>query len=356
MRSMPEVFEARLFDGVSAKARHVPVTIEDGWLRAGSEAVPLSDLRQVRAGSTLTLHRTDRQDWRLMIPADHAGDFRGIAGLHAVTGRHLLWIAGSAETVALIAALLWLGGPTLLRALAPRVPAEVARSVGEQYVGMFAPESRQCRSPAGRAALDRMVARLVPPHGLVEPVTVTVVDDPTINAFAVPGGQVILYRGLINQARSPEEVAGVLAHEFGHVQRYHANQALIRHFGLGIFIEGLGGDIGSLASTGLFLTHTRTAEREADEEAARFLRRSGISSSGLANFFSRMGGYGLAGGGKGDEKGSAANPGREVVNLLSTHPPDRERQRFFAQSARSYASTPVLSPAEWKALQEICSS
>ncbi len=184
----------------------------------------------------------------------------------------------------------------------------------------------------------------------------TVADDPTINAFAVPGGQVILYRGLINQARSPEEVAGVLAHEFGHVQRYHANQALIRHFGLGIFIEGLGGDIGSLASTGLFLTHTRTAEREADEEAARFLRRSGISSSGLANFFSRMGGYSLAGGGKGDEKGSAANPGREVVDLLSTHPPDRERQRFFAQSARSYASTPVLSPAEWKALQEICSS
>lgn len=343
---------------MTARAQRVLVARAAPWLRVGDSTVAIADLRRTTTERSLVLHRIDQPDWRLMIPADAGDDFADLPKLHAMTARKWRTVGLAAAGVAALGLAIWQGGPAMLRQAAPLVPAEISRGVGEQYLAIFAPPDKQCRAPAGRAALDKMIARILPPEGLVETPSVSVSRDATINAFALPGGQVVLYRGLIEQARSPEEVAGVLAHEFGHVQRLHGNQALIRHFGLGIFLEGLGGDVGSVAATGLFLSNTRAAEREADEEAIRFLRRAEVSATAVSDFFARMSGSETTEPRKGTaddrDKGDAVDSEDRLIDLLATHPPDADRKRRFAEAARSYTTRPVLTAAEWQALRGIC--
>lgn len=351
---MSAVFEARVFDGRSAQPLRIQAVREGDMLQFGDEAVAISALRRVEDKGGLTLHRLDLPDWRMILPPEAALTFRDVTRFHAATARHWRWISISFAGVVAFSALLWFFGSSLLAGLAPLVPHNVARGVGNQYAQIFAPEERQCKAPSGIDALNEMVRRIKPPAGLVEPVRVTVVDNDTVNAITLPGGQVILFRGLIDQAQSAEEVAGVLAHEFGHVQHYHGNQALIRHFGLGVFLEGLGGNVGAAASTGLFLSNGRAAEREADDEAIKMLRNGDVSAMGVSDFFARMAGANTRAGKP--EKGAAVDNGNDLTALLSTHPGDADRRRRFAESARTYRATPILTDAEWKALKEICPS
>ena len=323
-------------------------------LRFGQEAVAISALRRVDGKTGLTLHRPDLPDWRMILPPEAALDFRDVIRFHAATARQWRWIGGSLAGVVAFSTLLWFFGSLLLAGLAPLVPHGVAQGVGDQYAAIFAPVERQCTDPAGIRALNEIVGRIKPQSGLAESVRLTVVDDDTVNAITLPGGQIILFRGLIDQAQSADEVAGVLAHEFGHVQHYHGNQALIRHFGLGVFLEGLGGNVGAAASTGLFLSNGRTAEREADDEAIKLLRNGDVSAMGVSDFFARMGAANTRDGKP--EKGEAVDDGTDLTALLSTHPGDAGRRRRFAESARTYRATPILTDVEWKALKAICAS
>lgn len=354
MHSMSAVFEARVFDGQSAAPGHVQVARDGDVLRIGEESLPIADLRRVESKSGLTLHRLDQPDWRMMLPAEAASDFRDVAKFHAVTARHWSWIGGSVAAVAAVAALLWFFGSAMLAQLAPLVPHDVADGVGDQYVQIFAPEEKQCNAAAGRAALNKIIGRIEPRGGLVEPVRVTVVDSDTVNAITLPGGRIILFKGLVDQSQTAEEVAGVLAHEFGHVQHYHGNQALIRHFGLGVFLEGLGGNVGTAASTGLFLSNSRAAEREADDDAIKLLRNGEVSAMGVSDFFARMGGVKMRDGKP--EKGEAVDDGADLTDLISTHPGASDRRLRFAESARRYRAKPILTDREWKALKAICAS
>jgi predicted Zn-dependent protease len=170
---------------------------------------------------------------------------------------------------------------------------------------------------------------------------VRVANIPDTNAFTFPGGQVIILDGLLRKAEGPDEVAGVLAHEFGHVQKRHANQALIRHFGLDVFLQGLGGSLGSVAATGLFLTNSRDAEREADAEAIAMLHDAGVSTLGTARFFARM-------------EGKAGGKTGGLATLAATHPSDVSREGNFKAAAVGRRTTPALSAGEWRALQAIC--
>lgn len=352
MPLMSAVFDARVFDGQSAQPLRVRVTRDGDMLMFGKEAIGLGELRRVDGKTALTLHRLDQPDWRMILPPEAASDFRDVMRFHAVTRRHWRWIGSAFAAVATVSALLWVFGSALLASLAPLVPHKVAQGVGDQYAAVFAPEAQQCSAPEGTRALDEIIGRIKPPGGLVEPVRVTVVDSDTVNAITLPGGQIILFRGLIDQAQGADEVAGVLAHEFGHVQHYHGNQALLRHFGLGVFLEGLGGNVGAAASTGLFLSNTRTAEAEADGEAVKLLKNGRVSAMGVSDFFARMGGANTHNGKP--VKGEAASDGPDLAALLATHPGDADRRRLFAESARTYRATPILTDAEWTSLKAIC--
>ena len=119
------------------------------------------------------------------------------------------------------------------------------------------------------------------------PYTFRVVDSPEINAFALPGGYVYVNRGLIEDAASEDELAGVLAHEIAHVVLRHgaeqAARANLAQKGIGVLGQILGRGTGAAAgesaaqmvANGVFLRFTQNAERRADEVGARMLAEAG---------------------------------------------------------------------------------
>ena len=110
--------------------------------------------------------------------------------------------------------------------------------------------------------------------------------------LAAPGGQIILTRGLVQTAGSPDEVAGVLAHELGHALELHPETGIVRAMGLAAATQLIfAGSAGTVSNVGMVLTqlrYTRIAEREADAHAVRMLKGAGISAKGFGDFFERL--------------------------------------------------------------------
>ncbi|HXF55931.1 MAG TPA: M48 family metallopeptidase [Hyphomicrobiaceae bacterium] len=267
----------------------------------------------------------------------------GVAAQRWRWARPLLAIGGA---ILVVIAVAWVLELSPARTIAGLMPDGVRQSLGRQVIQSMAGGRRVCDAPAGRAALDRLTERLSAASGSYARFSVTVLDWNLLNAFAAPGEQIVLTRELIEQARSADEVAGVLAHEMGHGLERHPESSIVRVVGLNVAIElVLGGGGGTLANLGLLLTqlsYTRAAEREADAHALRILERAAISPQGIVGFFRRI--EGMEGG-----RGSSAG-----LDLLRSHPATAERVRLAAARPH-YPSTPALSEADWRALRAICS-
>lgn len=129
-----------------------------------------------------------------------------------------------------------------------------------------------------------------------------IIDKPEVNAFALPGGYIYVFRGILQLARNESELAGVLAHEIAHVsERHHVDQMeKAQYLGLGLGLldillgerrntaENLGALGANLFAQGVFFKFSRDAEREADQEGVKILRRSGIDPWGMVTLFQRM--------------------------------------------------------------------
>lgn len=175
-------------------------------------------------------------------------------------------------------------------------------------------------------------------------IEVRVVDLDMANAFAIPGNRVFLLRGLIDEAESPDEVVGVLAHEIGHVIHRHPLAALIRGSGTAILFGLILGDvfggsvIAGLGETAISGAYSRDAETEADTWAIEQANASGIDIRPLAQFFLRLD----------IEQGDI----EKALKYFSTHPQSKERAaRILEQAA---PGRPALTVAEWRALQTMC--
>lgn len=270
------------------------------------------------------------------------------------------WILTAAAIVGLTM-LIHAAGWTPTRTIAGLLPESWRDRLGDAALASMSEKRNRCTAPSGTAALDKMIGRLSAAAGPGHTFQVIVVDWDLLNAFAVPGNKILLTKELVEKADSPEEVAGVLAHEMGHGIALHPETGIIRAVGLAAALElMMGGSSGTLANMGLFLAqlgYTRSAEREADETALKLLREAGISQQGLQGFFRRM----LKDEGAYDNDKKPAEPAEEktskrlsqALDMLSTHPPTRERVELIRNSP-NYPVSPALTPSEWAALRSIC--
>lgn len=138
-----------------------------------------------------------------------------------------------------------------------------------------------------------------------------VADDNSVNAFAMPGGYVVMHTGLLRLAASAEEVAGVLAHEVQHVERRHSLRATVQSLGVTAIVGLIFGDLGAIASLGsdlLKLKFSRDNETEADREGLKALVSAKINPAGMRDFFAKM-----------------AEQSKLDLGMLSTHPASEER-------------------------------
>lgn len=165
---------------------------------------------------------------------------------------------------------------------------------------------------------DRIAAAQELPEGMR--INVHYVDEPTINAFATLGGNVVLFRGLLNKMPSENALAMVISHEIAHVKMRHPISTLGRGLAIGVALAmisaGAGGDIAgnTLGSAGLLtaLTFSRSQERDADTDALRTVAKMYGHVAGADQIFRLL------------QNESEAQLG-DAPAFLRTHPLDRER-------------------------------
>jgi predicted Zn-dependent protease len=248
-----------------------------------------------------------------------------------------LAVIGTMLAIFLLAA--FIAFPLFSGLVAPFVPQRVVDAVGAEMIKEIANKGSFCVAPEGKAALERLVGRLAAHAGDRE-LKVYVSDQEVFNAFAAPGGHIVLYQPIIAQASSADEVAGVLAHEMGHVMEDHPTQALVEAVGYGIFDAMTPGEPRTEQVAKALLTnhYSRGHELDADRRGVDMLNAAGIDSRGLFSFFDRI-----------KESGDDV-PG--AVEFLSTHPSGETRRENLEGVVSE--GEPALTEGEWKALREIC--
>lgn len=271
-------------------------------------------------------------DARLTLPKAAAG--RPAARKPRTGLRMSAALAASAALVAAAIALLPMAG----RIAAAAVPLSVEQRWGDNMVRGFEQSVRLCHGPAGEAALRLLTERLdapLPPER--RPRHIEVADIAAVNAISLPGGTIVVFRGLLAQAADADEVAGVLAHEMTHVAERHPLAGALRGLGIAGLITLVSGDASGVLAGGagalMAGAYSRDDEAEADRGALRLLGAAGIGSHSFAEFFRHT------------QTGIPA--------WLTDHPDSLARADFIdAHATPSHA--PALTAGQWGALKGIC--
>ncbi|MDX1981885.1 MAG: M48 family metallopeptidase [Bryobacteraceae bacterium] len=260
---------------------------------------------------------------------------------------HTLWKLAGAAAVALVvlSAVLWISLPYLGRAVASLVPRSWEDKLGELVIRSLAPESKRCKDPAIQKTMEQILRELERVTPSEYKLRLYVVDDRMVNAFAAPGGHIVLYRGLIEKSRSPEEVAGVLAHEMQHVLQRHGTKAMMRGLGIRILLAALIGDAGALAElTGTLgeLHFLRQDEDSADREGMKSMQRARLDPFGMVDLLRTL------------EKEAADMP--DAIKYLSTHPQTRDRIAGMERLAKQadYRPKALLPGLAWPPPMNAC--
>ena len=360
--------EGHYLDGQTAERHRVRVrltraglhiVLENGWVLSW----PLEEIRQPGnffGGDQIRLERGGDTPEVLLV---HGGHFLKTAAAvwpaskkrFRPPGQPRKWaravLLSAAGAVAVLCGLYFWGIPALASFLAPRIPVAWEEQLGQSVVRQLAPSEKQCTDPVRVRKVEEILAALassVPqaPYSF----RVIVVNDPSVNALAVPGGTIIVFQGLLDKTGSAEELAGVLAHEVQHILRRHATQALLQQLSMKVLLAAAVGDAKGL-SYGLegarilgMLRYSRQYEDEADSEAIRLLVASGIDPRGLATFFEAV---------QADRAASLKIPA-----YLSTHPDMEGRiQRLRTLAAGAPAPRTRLLPGyEWKDMHGFCTA
>jgi predicted Zn-dependent protease len=248
-----------------------------------------------------------------------------------------------------IAGLFLWGIPALAELVTPIIPTSWETALGESVVQQLAPIDRRCADGRLKDSVDGIMARLAAarpdsPYRF----HVTVVDGPIFNAYAAPGGQIVLFRKMLQSAERPEELAGVLAHEMQHIYQRHAMKALVRDLSIAAIVGAVFGDItgiGALAvAAGRTLTtlhYSRETETEADREGLRLLQAARVDPAGMVRFFETLKKH----------TGDAGLPA-----YLSTHPDTEQRlaeMKALAEAA-PIRSEPLLADVKWDEVRKLC--
>jgi beta-barrel assembly-enhancing protease len=236
---------------------------------------------------------------------------------------------------------LWFAKNPMVRAVASKVPAEWEQKLGDTAFAQVSLGSKFITDDAIKKQLDQLAAPLlaVVPQDRYQ-FKLHIIEHASLNAFALPGGNVALHTGLLLAAESPEEVLGVLGHELSHVTRQHGMRAMVEGLGLYAIVTTFFGDASGLAAilvnnAPFLLTQkfSRDHEREADEQGFRYLEAAKLNPRGLLTFFEKMR--------REEEKLKEKLPGGEALDalsFLSTHPATAERmarlEKLLAESPR----------------------
>ncbi|MGA8649286.1 MAG: M48 family metallopeptidase, partial [Xanthobacteraceae bacterium] len=248
------------------------------------------------------------------------------------------------------------GMPVLANRITPLIPLSMEKKLGEAVDKQIGPlldtgsrgAAFQCGNGVaevpGRKALDKLVRQLETTARLPYRIRVDVVRRQQANAFALPGGHVYVFEGLLAKSRAPDELAGVIAHEIGHVVRRDGTRAVLQSAGLS-FLFGMmlgdfvgGGAVVIAARTVLNSSYSRHAEAAADDYSVKLMENAGGDPRALGAILSRI-----------------ASDKYDGMTLLRDHPDTKDRIAAINSVTVENLPKQLLNATEWKALKAICS-
>lgn len=346
------------YDGQAAAERSVSIALDAVALRfEGPEQVPTAwTLRGLRLidrplpGAALRLTHAGSPSSRLTI-ADAAFAAELLPRLPYAKGRFigsqiarpLAWLAGSLMAITLLGFLVLQLAPDVLAAV---MPERWRQALGDWSERNLVGPAGECRNAEGRSSLTALAGRFGEARPDLPPLAIRVYDIPVMNAFALPGDRIVITRGLIDKAGTPEEVAGVLAHEIGHAVNRHSEAQVIRAVGLHMLFSLLsnGQDAGSFAGLAAELRYSRDAENAADDYAQALLTAARIDPMGLKRFFELV---------LKEEQEMGSNFWN-WASVLSTHPGTGDRIEKIVPLPEGVIARPALDKDGWQALKAIC--
>src|ERR1700686_3091185 len=345
------------FDGTSSRRRLVTLAFNDGLeLQEAPETVtewPYADIRRADSPSgtlrltCLTAPALARLEIRdAAVAAELSSrctrldeNIPGRRGVATIIG----WSLAAAVSIVVV---VLFGVPLAADRLTPLVPQAFERRLGDVAEGQVKTlfGGRICDNPSGQAAFAKLVNAVREAAGLDTSIQTAVLATPIPNAFALPGGKVYLFNGLLAKAENPDEIAGVLAHELGHLRHRDGTRNLIYNGGTSFLIGLLFGDVtGSsaliFASRSLVTaSYSREAEQNADTFAIDVMHRLGRPTKAMGELLFRITG----------------NEGDKGLSFLANHPLTEDRLARMSSEDRPPSGAPLLTPEEWKSLKSIC--
>ena len=264
--------------------------------------------------------------------------------------RSALTALAALAVVGITTALYLWGIPGIASVVAPHVPPSWEERLGRSVSEHLVPEARRCSEKTRAQAIQEIADSLLSTVR-DSPYTfrVMVVNNPSVNALAAPGGYVVVFRGLLEQTQTAEELAGVLAHEFQHILFRHTTRALLRRASTGLLLAAITGDMTGPMAYGLEsarilgeLRYSRQDEDEADRAGFRMLVDAGVDTAGMIAFFETL----------------ATDRPRTLTlpPYLSTHPTTEGRiERLRSLDSRTQpVTTRLLSGADWRDVRRLC--
>lgn len=344
--------DARFYDGLTAHSHAAEVALDGDQLRIQSDGREfvwrLKDLSvEIEADQARVSNRRDR-DARLILPVGEWTPLAGDALVQKVKARRHkeYWLVGGLTAVAAgVVLFVTVGVPALSGPVARATPVSMEERMGDNINGQMSHVFPACGNSAGQRVLAQLGDRIAAEADTPFDIRVRAVDAPMVNAFAMPGGRIMVTGELIRQAATPDELSAVIAHEIAHVEQRHVMQAVWRNFGVGMLLDlVVGGGTGAgqqaviLAGQASELSYSRAAEAEADARGQALLHADGLSSQGMAPFFETLAG-------KGHEVDAAAE-------FMNSHPDSARRARVARAAARPGRS--ALTPDEWRLVKTTC--
>ncbi|TGL63281.1 M48 family metallopeptidase [Leptospira sarikeiensis] len=246
------------------------------------------------------------------------------------------------------------------------VPTSYDKKQSEIMSGWVRDYFSECTSPGLKSAMKKIGAKLKDKDDPFE-YDIIVIKDDVFNAFAMPGGTIVVFTELLKKTETPEELAGVLAHEMAHIHKRHGVRRQIRSVGNVVLLSvGIGSGFEGvealenmdslyevLSVTIYDQKFSREYESEADEVALEKLKKANLAGDGFLTFFERV---------KSEyetpEEGEENQESIKVPDFLSSHPATDDRISYVKGiiSQPDYPKGKLgISNKEWKRIKDLCS-
>ena len=351
-------FQAEYFDGVSARAQPVLVRVAEHAKNIAFEAngetlvFAMANLDvQAKLGSAKRLidlpnggrlEALDIGELEAAMPSKSSAFW---SALHYLEN-HLGWVLASLLATVFAGWLfLQFGVPKLAEYVADATPPAMEANLGEQALegldssfGYFSPsKTAPVRKDSIVAALKKLCAAMQDcPHYRLEFREGGVIGA---NAFALPGGILVVTDEIIALSKNDAEIISVLAHELGHVKQRHAFRQSLQGVLSGLILAAVTGDVSSVASglpaALMQMRYSREHETEADVFALNAMQKACLPPKAFADILQRLQAQSEVGGNKTAQKAPSRQRTDPVFEMLASHPDTQARIKPFLEAAQN---------------------